>query len=135
MMVGLGSMSHLTSAERVRRIQSLIEGDPGKYPLTRILLAQYLYNLPYSSGVKKPYNSFQPFFFGINGVELYLCQTRRIQFAKILERDTSPRRREDYIIDSQTGSIKFTISNRFITVDCTALITVAKAEMNGNVPV
>lgn len=107
--------------------------DPNTFRLTKILLGQYNHNLQHSTMNKISYNRFQPYtFFG--NTEIYLSLTDRITFVKILNRDYSRVRKQDFIIKPERGSIKFAISKKYITVDITAIIIVAKAELRNKVP-
>lgn len=95
-------MTGTSVAEQIKRMQNLVDTEPRKFRLTQKLIAQYTHNLSVRKKYKKPYNGFNPFCFQ-NNVELHLSLPRQIQLAKIIDRDMSDVRKEDFVIYSERG--------------------------------
>lgn len=126
-------ISQLNVAQQIERMQNMADADPRKFTLTRKLLGQYNNNLLRSKKHKIPYNAFPPFSFQ-GPVEIHLPGYRQRQLARLINRDMSLIRRQDFIIHSEIGWIKWTRSGKFITVDCALIYLVARAEMHDNLP-
>jgi hypothetical protein len=128
--------SELSHKEQIEKIEKQINGDDfWKYPLTRILVAQYLYNKGADNLFpKRSYNDFPPYCYWYNTMDLHLSGYRQIQLAGVLERDLAVRYRRNYIIDSPIGSIKYKKKDDYIVANVPIIAVVARAEKNRNLP-
>lgn len=120
-------MSGLNVPQKIARVKRIVDRDPDCFHLTFKALAQYDENLDTSAEYRRPYNSFPPYSFH-GSVDMHLSWSEQIEVATIMDNDLSTRRRLDFIISPEQGSIQFARSGKYIPVQWETIDLIAKAE-------
>lgn len=129
----------------VNTVKKEVDKDPSSYPLTKKVAAQYLSNLEieksnidqrnrlgrssrYLCTLGKPrHDEFPPMSF-YGPIDMHLSLARRQQLARYMDKQLRGKRKQDFVIDIEKGTIKAAISRESIRISAEVVFWVTKSE-------